>query len=295
MLANPTPTPLAYEPRKEPLQPPGPAEIADLARIAKNSSGISLEGGKGDFLHARLVRRLAQLGIPDYASYAALLDSPAGELEHRHFLEAITTHTTRFFRERSQYDWLRTHGIPLLREDGAGLNTELIIWSAACSSGQELYSALMIVGEKIESNGLRLRYSGIGTDLSQKILRNAELGIYCSEDVSDIPEHLRREFLLSSIKNPNLFKICPSLREKAKWVHANLTEHNRLPHFQANVAFLRNVLIYFDLATRKQVIRNVLSRIAPGGFLLTGHTETLSPREFGLTAIRPSIYRKDEQ
>lgn len=264
-----------------------------FARLAQDLGGILVGPGKEDFLVARLSPRLSDLGLADFRTYAAHLQSGAGQAEHARFIECLTTHTTRFFRERPQYDWLRDAGFPGLEMEGAGLRRDLVIWSAACSSGQELYSAMMTAAMLGERDGVELRLRGIGTDLSRAILALAERAIYPREEIADIPEAMRRRFLLTARDGGDRVRIGPDLRRRARWAQANLAEGASLPPIRADVAMLRNVLIYFDAPTRDRVLRNVIGRIAPGGYLLTGHSETIDPRQYRLSAVRPSIYRKD--
>jgi len=268
------------------------ASLAVFARLAREAGGLSIGPGKEDFLAARLAPRLAALGLADFAAYAAHLASPAGEAERDVFIECLTTHTTRFFRERAQYDWLRDSGFPTLEMAGAGLQRDLVIWSAACSSGQELYSAMMTAAMLGERDGVELRLRGVGTDLSRAILAVAERAIYPGAEIADIPDPMRRRFLLTATDGSERLRIGPDLRRRARWARANLAEAGTLPAIRPDVVLLRNVLIYFDAATCERVLGNVVARLAPGGYLLTGHSETLDPRRYGLEPVRPSIYRK---
>jgi chemotaxis protein methyltransferase CheR len=269
-----------------------PASLAVFSRLADRLGGLSIGPGKEDFLVARLRHRLSALGLEDLAAYAAHLQSPAGAAEATPFIEALTTHTTRFFRERVQYDWLRDAGLPSLETRGAGLSRDLVIWSAACSTGQELYSAMMTAASLGLRDGAELRLRGVGTDLSQVVLATAGRAVYTTEEIADIPLELRRRFLLSARDDSDRVRIGPDLRRRARWAQANLADATTLPPLTADIAMLRNVLIYFDAPTRDRVLRNVIARIGQGGYLLTGHSETIDARAYGLTAIRPSIYRK---
>lgn len=271
----------------------GPAEMAIFTRLARSRGALAIGTEKTDFLVARLSSRLAALGLPDFAAYAAHLTGPVGDAEIGAFIEALTTHTTRFFRENAQYDWLRDSGFPALQTRGAGLHRDLVIWSAAASSGQELYSAMMTAAATGDREGVDLRLRAIGTDLSGRILKQSQRGIYTREEIVDIPEAIRRRFLLSATDGSDRVRISPDLRRRARWIRANLAEDASLPAVTVDLVMLRNVLIYFDAETRDRVLRNVVRRIGPGGYLLTGHSETIDPRGYGLSAVRPSIYSKD--
>ena len=190
-----------------------------------------------------------------------------------------------------QYDWLRDAGLPALQTRGAGIRRDLVIWSAACSTGQELYSAMMTAASLGDREDVDLRLRGVGTDLSTRVLRSCR-AIYPAEETADIPIDLRRRFLLSAADGSGQVRIVPDLRRRCRWIRANLASAGDMPAITADVALLRNVLIYFDAATRDRVLRNVIGRIGPGGYLLTGHAETIDPRRYDLTPVRPSIYGK---
>ncbi|GMG83744.1 protein-glutamate O-methyltransferase [Paralimibaculum aggregatum] len=270
----------------------GPA-LRALARLAHGEGGLHIGADRADFLAARLGGQLLRLGLADYGAYAAHLARPGNAEDRRLFVEALTTHTTSFFREGGQFDWLRSTGLPALAAAGAGRLRPLEIWSAACSSGQELYSALMTVAGSHGPGQAPLRARGLGTDLSAAILRRAERAIYTREEIEGIPLPLRRRFLMSARDHPDLFRITADLRAQCRWRSANLVAPSDLDGLRADIAFLRNVLIYFDPPTRERVLATVIGRLAPGGVLLTGHTETIAARRYGLATLRPSIYRKE--
>lgn len=268
------------------------SDIARLAAIAHRESGLRIDESKADFLVARLGERIAALGLPDFSAYAAHLEGPNGGGELRRFIERLTTHTTEFFRERTQYDWLASQGFPALWSEGAGRARELVVWSAACSTGQELYSAAMI----LEDLGLRsmrgLRWRGLGTDISQGVLGPAALAVYRRDEIGAVPPSFRVQSLLHGRNDPGLVRIKPEIRQRIEWRRANLCSPGDLDGIRCDVVFLRNVLIYFDAEMRHRILRNVISRLLPSGYLLTGHSEPIDAPAFGLTTIRPSVYRK---
>lgn len=280
------------------VPPPAPrriteSEIGALARIVHREAGIVISPQKTDFMMARLNRRLTELGLSDFTAYCALIDSPDGVEERRRFVESLTTHTTSFFREGAQYDWLTATGLPALIEAGAGRARDLVIWSAACSIGSELYSALITTALVADGIPGGLRYRGLGTDISRPVLETAARAIYQADEAAGIPRPLRPRFLLSAKDGGDRVRIAPEIRRRADWRLLNLAQRGGQIDVTVDVVFLRNVLIYFDAPTRAQVLGNVLDRLRPGGFLLTGHSETSEARLSGLTVIKPSIYRKE--
>lgn len=270
-----------------------PADVKQIAAMARNVVGITIDERKTDFLTGRLGRRLIANGLESYAEYCTLLQANA--VERVHFAEALTTHTTNFFRENSQYEWLKEEGLPEFAAPGCVGARDLIIWSAACSTGQEGYSALMVVQQGRDLGSWQLMPRLIGTDISRPVLKRAGTAIYSKQEIESIPAELRRRFLMSSKTSANIYRIAPELRSRSSWRRANLATAEGLDSIKADIVFLRNVLIYFDEEIRARVIDNVVSRLRPGGVLMMGHTETLHTRPASLELIRPSIYRKAAQ
>ena len=267
-------------------------EVHRLAVIADREAGISLGVDRTEFLVARLSARLAATGASGFEGYCDRLEAPDGRAEIRVFLESITIHTTSFFRERGHYDWLSARGFQMLWEQGIGKTRDLVIWSAACSIGAELYTAMMVAAEAREAGFPGLRFKGVGTDLSRHVVRIAENAVYSTEEIAEIPVDFRRKHLLSSRTNDGRFRIAPDLRRQTSWRVGNLSNAGSLGRIDADVVLLRNVLIYFDGATQARVIDNVLSCMRSGGFLLTGHSETAQVRLRNLKVIQPTIYQK---
>ncbi len=270
-----------------------PTNIARMSAIAARESGISLGPEKADFLVARLGRIVEQISNGSFNDYCTIIENASNNIEIRQFLEAITTHTTSFFRESGQYEWLDQAGFEMLWGNRIGSKRELVVWSAACSTGQELYTAMLQAKSSAIGSLAGLRVKGVGTDLSRSVVATAGRAIYDTTEISGIPVNLRREYLLTSKSNPNVHRISQEIRSMTEWRVGNLTQSSTLTGIEADIVFLRNVLIYFDDETQATVLKNVLSRVRPGGFLLTGHSETARVRTMGLTVVRPTIYRKE--
>ena len=274
-----------------------PTITPDLARAivgrAERISGVRVDADKTDFVRLRVGRRLRALGMDDFAAYLALLERDDGT-EVKHLVESLTTHTTSFFRERLQYDWLEREGLDLLDQDTrAG---PVVVWSAAASLGAELWSAGMLLQERNDTGKGPLRWQLIGTDISSRILARAESATYTEDEINGLSQDRRERFLLRSKRNLDanirpVYRISQDLRRNARFEQANLQRLNELAPFTADIAFLRNVLIYFSEEDQTRVVEAVISRIRPGGVLLTGHAETLK-RPPGLETVRPTIYRK---
>lgn len=265
-----------------------------LVEAVHRLSGISIAPTKTNFLEHRINRLLQTSGVANVEEYVRHLRVNPTGLAALRLVEALTTHTTSFFRERAHYDWLLAVGLPAVAAEGAGLDRPLVIWSAACSTGAELWSAGMVVDGFARSRNLR--WDLVGTDVSQKILVKAARATFEEDDILPIPEDMRKRYLLRSRGSPEArarYRIAPELRSRARLGWVNLLDMPSAMALRADIAFLRNVLIYFDAEDQLRAAANVAQRIQPGGYLLTGHSEGLARPPPGMTLLAPSIYRKE--
>jgi chemotaxis protein methyltransferase CheR len=136
----------------------------------------------------------------------------------------------------------------------------------------------------------------IGSDISRRILNTAQRATYSEAEIAGVSEERRTRYLMKSKRifgagRQHFYRIIPQLRERAMFEPANLTQLQSARSFTVDFAFLRNLLIYFEEDMQEQVVSGVISRIRPGGLLLTGHSEALPPRP-DLRALAPSIYQK---
>ncbi len=271
-----------------------PALAQAIASRAERVSGVQVDPTKTDFVRLRVSKRLRALGLPDFEAYLKFLETDLSGVETQHLVEALTTHTTSFFREEHQYSWLETEGIDLLMDNRP--RSQFVVWSAAASLGVELWSAGMLLMERGDRAKGPSDWKLIGTDISARVLRRAEAATYVQDEITGLSSERVQRFLLRSrkLRDGNgrpYYRVIPGLRCRAQFETANLQELDRLTSFSADIAFLRNVLIYFSPDAQAHVVNSVISRLRPGGLLLTGHAEALGPHP-KLKQLRPSIYRK---
>lgn len=261
------------------------AQIAALARHALELSGIRLSDRNDGFFQRRLPALLEESGYGSPALYIAALATE--ERLRRDFVEALTVHTTSFFREERQYHWLADQGLPALARD----RSTIALWSAAASTGEEGWSALMVADRTRSKAAHPFRARLIGTDISRKVVARARRAIYRDEELNGLSRETRHRYFMTSRTGDGRVRIVPELRALADWREGNLATGDGLSGMQADIAFLRNVLIYFPETVQARVIDRVVARIRPGGYLLTGHSETGFAHP-DLTVVEPSIYRK---
>jgi chemotaxis protein methyltransferase CheR len=269
------------------------ADFIRLGNFIYSNYGIKMPPMKKSMLEARLQKRLRANNFSSFHEYCEFVFSrKEGEQEVAHMIDVVSTNKTDFFREAPHFDFLLSDVLPEFC--GQENNKRLKIWSAACSSGEEIYTLAMVISEFISKKN-KFDYSILGTDISFSVLEKALLGIYPLANVSPIPLPLRSKYLLRS-KNPesNTVRIIPELRSKASFQRLNLMEPSYPVPADFDIIFCRNVLIYFDRETQGQVIRKLCSHLKPGGYFFLGHSESAMGSHDCLAPIRPTIYRKTE-
>lgn len=268
-------------------------EFSRIARMVKEQVGINLSEKKKVMVETRLRRRLKELQFDNYKNYCAFLFSPTGMQSEMHMLiDILTTNKTDFFREIHHFEFLTKKAIPeILRTHGN--STIIEIWSAACSTGAEPYSIAMTMEEIAENTPRWIgNYSILATDISDSVLAISRKAIYPFEDILTVPTLYHNKYLLRSKDHKkNLVRIKPYLRSLITFRKLNL-----IGTFSdiavKDIIFCRNVLIYFEKETQKDVVHRLLNRLRPGGYLFMGHSETLHAKEFGLRSCGPSVYQK---
>jgi chemotaxis protein methyltransferase CheR len=241
-----------------------------VARLLKTRSGIVLTPDKHYMLETRLAPLLKRDGIGDLDALAARLRAaPTGPLAEA-VTEALTTNETSFFRDGGPFEHLRKilPGLAAARPAGAALR----IWSAACSTGQEAYSIAMIGQDLAPLLGGR-RLEILGTDISQEVVARAREGVFTQFEVQrGLPvQRLVKQFRQ---EEGGRWRIAPELRAMARFERWNLLDDLRaLGRF--DVIFCRNVLIYFDIATKARVLSALAAQLAPGGVIYLGGAETV--------------------
>lgn len=247
------------------------------------AAGITLSSGKKALVCGRLAKRLQHHGLERYADYLALLDSGRAEGEVQIAVDLLTTNETYFFREPKHF--------ALLRETAAAAprGQAFRIWSAACSSGEEPYTMAMVLADVRPDKPWEV----FGSDISLRMLQRARQGHYPMERARNIPpEYLKRFCLKGTGEQAGTLLVQRALRERLRLLHVNLNETlpGELSGF--DMVFLRNVMIYFNAETKRQVVERVLGTLRRGGIFVVGHSESLNGMMDGVQQVSPSVYRK---
>jgi chemotaxis protein methyltransferase CheR len=253
--------------------------------------GISFDPDSKYLLERRLAPRLEALGFADFTDYYRHLSySPDRKNEFEEIVERVTTNETYFFREQYQLDAFQKEILPELhgaRRRGRRLN----VWSAGCATGEEAYTVAMLVIETGLFNDWEVRV--FGNDVSRRVLATARKGQYGRSSFRQTDErYLRRYF--RSVDGRQQIK--DEVKALVSFGQINLLDSAMLALVgEVDVIFCRNVLIYFDTESRRRVIDTFHHKLATGGYLLLGHTESLInlSTAFQLVHLRHDmVYRK---
>lgn len=258
-------------------------EFGAFQRFIFDAAGITMSSAKKALVCGRLAKRLHHHGLDSYGDYLQLLRSGDAAAEVQTAVDLLTTNETYFFREPKHFELLRK-----LASAAADRRQPLRVWSAACSTGEELYSIAMVLADCQGS----LPWELFGSDISTRVLQRARQGHYPVERTRHIPNDYLRRYCLRGIGDQQgTVLVDKSLRQRVQLGQVNL--NTTLPQIGSfDVVFLRNVMIYFSADTKRQVVARVIGALKPGGHFLIGHSESLNDISTAVTAIAPSVYRK---
>jgi chemotaxis protein methyltransferase CheR len=270
-----------------------PESFAFVRDLVRRESAIVLDTGKEYLVESRLTPLAKAAGVVDVNAYVSTLQRSHDPVRRRQVVEALTTNETSWFRDSAPFVTLRTDVLPTLAAARPGRN--LRIWCGACSSGQEPYSVAMTAAETPALNGWKLEI--IATDLNEEMVSRARSGCYSQLEVNrgmpatSLVKHFTRD--------GTSWRIAPAIASSVTFRQLNLVRPFP-PMGRFDVVFLRNVLIYFDLPTKRDILRRVRQVLAPDGYLFLGAAEMtmgVDDQWERIPAGRSSVYqiRKDNR
>jgi len=270
------------QPAADTIRPLAGHEFDQFRQLAYRVFGLDLKPGKQDLVSSRLGKLVRQGGFRSYDEYyRSIVQDRTGEALAG-MIDALTTNHTAFVREPEHFDFLRREVLPQL----AGHDV-IDVWSAACSTGEEVWTLAAILQETVGSR----RWQVIGADISRRVLAFAEAGVYPLDRCAGLPAAWRGAFF-EPVEGPTpALRVGKVLRSRATFQRLNLIEPLAWRR-QFPVIFCRNVMIYFDSATQEKVVRQLAGCLEPGGYLFVGHAESLTRVPHGLEYVRPAVYRK---
>lgn len=258
-------------------------EFEQFKKLIHRIAGISLSPSKKQLVSGRLAKRLKHFQLSSYGEYFRLLTADSHPDEMQMAVDLLTTNETYFFREPKHFDFLREHVLP-----AHPYGRPFRAWSAASSTGQEPYSIAMTLADGLGGKPWEM----VASDISMRVLEKARSGHYPIEQAQHIPKnYLHRNCLKGVDTQEGTFLVDKSIRTPIKFMQVNLNA--ALPQMgEFDLVFLRNVMIYFDNDTKRQVVQRIMGKMRPGAHLFIGHSESLNGIVDELQVVKPSIYRK---
>jgi chemotaxis protein methyltransferase CheR len=261
-----------------------------LRQFVNDQSGIMLSTDAIATVERKLVERVTALGLTGFKEYYLYLrNHPQRKSEIERAIDLVTTNETYFFRELTQLRAFENEVLVQLRES-ARTRRRLAIWSAGCSTGEEVYTLAMLLSRSTLFTGWDVRV--IGNDISRRVLQVARRGVYRESSFRAMPEEYESCFTMT----PEGRSVRPEIRNLCHFGHFNLLDDARVAMIgRVDAIFCRNVLIYFDQASRRRVIQGFYDRLEPQGYLMLGHSESLlnTSTAFELAHLRGDLaYRK---
>ncbi len=263
-------------------------EFLRIYRFLKSRYGIDMERKK-EIVQGRLENYVRAGGYSSYSDYIYALESDVtGRLE-RELVNILTTNHTFFMREFEHFEYMRSVVLPQFRIKEAR-RKDLCIWCGASSTGQEPYMLAMLLKDFFGLDHEEWDTKVLATDIAMEVLQHASAGIYEKEQIECLPDHWKRRYM-RPIDGGERYEMSEEIKKEVLFRKLNLMDEFPFKR-KMHVVFLRNVMIYFDKETKKEVIRKVYDVMEPGGYLFIGKTETIDRTDTPFQLIQPSIFRK---
>jgi chemotaxis protein methyltransferase CheR len=266
----------------------GNEDFEALRKLVKQLTGINLSDQKRELVYGRLARRLRALQLQSFAEYRHLLAHDGGK-EIAQFCNAITTNLTAFFREPHHFDYLREQVLAPMANSGT--SRRLRIWSAGCSTGEEPYSLAMTILETLP-DVRRWDVRILATDLDSDVLERGRRGVYTEERFKNMTLQRRSRFFRERRDREGVsFEAAPELKSLITFKQLNLM-HALPMRGPLDAIFCRNVVIYFDKDTQRDLFARVAQLQSSGNLLFLGHSESLFKVSEQYALIGKTVYRR---
>jgi len=267
-------------------------EEYDLFRdLIYRHAGINLGDQKLQLVRARLGARLRAGGFSSYREYYNFVKGDRSGQELTQLIDAISTNTTHLFREAKHFDFL-AETARRWATDRRNPRCPIRIWSAGCSSGEEPYTIAMTMDD-LARRTKGLQFKLLATDISTRVLAKAQRGLFEADKLAKVPPEFRKRYFVSTARDGReLFQISPDIRRQIRFARLNLMDERFPFRNKIDIIFCRNVMIYFDRPTQERLVAKFAAVLAPGGYLLIGHSESLNNIKHPLAYIMPTVYQK---
>ena len=269
-------------------------EFESFSAYVTDHLGIRMPANKRGMLQSRLDRRLRKLnlGVKEYQDLI-FGSTPEGNKERVNFYDVVTTNKTDFFREERHFDYLSRSVLPKLQSNSPkGSSFQYRHWCAGCSTGEEAYTTAMVLSEFGQRNS-SFDWSLLATDISTRVLRSAQAGVYPNTIIHPVPNDLKKKYMLRGRgKYSGEIRFVPSIRKKLRFARLNFMNQDYGIKTMFDVIFFRNVMIYFDNETKEKVINKLCQNLRPNGFLFVGHTESIINLNVPVEQVSTAVFQK---
>ncbi len=280
-MPAPTGGPAPVSPGAIPLNRPQLSDslFTKFAALIYELSGMRFEPNKAYFIASKLDIRVQALGLKNFEAYLSYLESPAGRAEYGFLVDEITINETFFFRHEPQLQAFRDEVLmPMVFARRAQRQMRFRILSAAASTGDELYTIALMLKD-MGLTGKDMTFELIGTDICHDALNKARAGVYRKYNIRNVPPGLLQQnfdHTPGAGGGTETWTIKPDVKAMYRFQEGNLMDATRLSTLgKFDIIFCRNVLIYFDEASKEKVVRNLTGILVDDGYVLLGHSENV--------------------
>lgn len=258
-------------------------------------SGIFFNESKKYLLEGRVGKRLSVNKVASFEEYLDLLKSPRGRSELSALYEAITINETYFFRAEQQFEVLEKNIIPeLIASKGNTLSPTIRLWSSASSTGEEAYTMAIIINERLKKLYPNVRFQIMASDINNAVLEAARQGLYKEYAIRNVPPNILSKYFK---KDGVVYQLSDEIRKQVTFLNINLFDSASMRSMQNfDIIFCCNVLIYFDIASKQQVVSGLYDSLSKNGYLLIGYSESLHgiSKAFKLLHLpKAMVYKKE--
>ena len=274
------------------MMPISHQEFVAIRDLVYDRFGISLSDQKKSLVVSRLQKILRQRGYQNFKQYYDTLVADKTDQAISELANQITTNHTFFFREVDHFDFFSQTILPeITRQHSATKSNDLRIWCAAASSGEEPYTIIITMLEYFGANYSQWNAGLLCTDISEKALVQAKKAVYDKTRIQGVPPAILQKYFK---KTGDEWAIVDKVKKEAVIRRFNLM-NKTLPFKKPfDCIWCRNVMIYFDLETKIELVNRMYNHTVNGGYLLIGHSETLGRDQTKWKYVKPAVYRKEE-
>jgi len=271
------------------LKPLSDSEFQKFREYIKQKLGINLSEEKRSLVFSRLRPIVAAKNIDNFTDYFKFVISDQSGKALTEMINRITTNHTYFMRETDHFDHLRDKALPEIFETFSS-QKDMRLWCAASSSGEEPYTLQMIIEDFFKDRTPKWNTTSLATDISASVLNKAIHGVYSNEGVDELPAAWQKAYFKKFDDDNSI--IVDNIKSKIMFRKLNLMDEPFPFKKKFHIIFCRNVMIYFDEATKNNLIRRMYDILEQGGYLYIGHSETIGRANEGFKYIMPAVYKK---